>query len=198
MKLREDKDIAMNTGPQVTTAIYDRMLMDGVFEQIENGRFELFRGKIHQLHTVSPGHEHVQDELLEWSASHCDKQAMRFRVRLSLPIPELDSVPLVDIAWVRRQNFVKTRPTTADVSLLIEIAEDSLQFDQNEKSRLYAEAGVHDYWIANVKAEAIEVHRNPVDGAYTDVQSFKDNQELSPLVLPAAKLTAAQIWTNLP
>ena len=106
----------------------------------------------------------------------------------------MESVPLVDIAWVRKQNYVRKRATTADVLLLIEIAEDSLKFDQNEKSRLYAEAGIQDYWIANVKAQAIEVRRKPVDGVYTDVQSISGDEAVSPLVLPTAKLAAARIW----
>ena len=72
----------MDTFRKVSVSLYDRMLADGVFEQIELGRFELFRGKILQLHPAGLGHEHAQDELLEWSADQCDKKEMRFRVRL--------------------------------------------------------------------------------------------------------------------
>lgn len=184
----------MSTGTKTTIADFDRMAERGDFDPAEENRVELIRGEIREMSPIYPPHEFALDQLLEWSFENYDRSQIRIRVQESLGIPELESVPLPDLAWVRRIDYRRVRPTVADLLLLIEVSESSLRFDRGKKARLYAEAGVQDYWIANVKAEAIEVHRMPRDGVYTDVQSFKGDQAISPLTLPTAKLTAEQIW----
>lgn len=184
----------MSTGTKTTIADFDRMAERGDFNPVEENRVELIRGEIREMSPIYPPHEFTLDQFLDWSIDVCDRKQVLLRVQESLGLPELESVPLPDLAWVRRIDYRRVRPTVADLLLLVEVSESSLRFDRGKKARLYAEAGVQDYWIANVKAEAIEVHRNPRDGVYTDVQSFKGDQVVSPLALPTAKLTADQIW----
>ena len=45
--------------------------------------------------------------------------------------------------------------------LLVEVAETSLAYDRSTKLRLYAEAGIAEYWIVDCTAESVEVHRTP-------------------------------------
>jgi Uma2 family endonuclease len=172
----------MSTGTKITVAEYDRMIERGEFEPVEEHHVELIRGEIREMSPIHPPHEFALDQLLDWSIDNCDRTMIRIRV------------PQPDLAWMLRKDFRTARPTVADLLLLVEVADTSLRFDRGDKARLYAEAGVQDYWIANVKAEAIEVHRNPRDGAYTDVQTFNGDQAVSPLALPTAMLTAKQIW----
>jgi Uma2 family endonuclease len=186
----------MSIGTKVTVAEYDRMIERGEFEPVEEHHVELIRGEIREMSPIHPPHEFALDQLLDWSIDHCDRKQIRIRVQESLEIPELESVPQHDLAWMRRKDYRKARPTVADVLLLIEVADTSLRFDRGEKASLYAEAGIQDYWIANVKAETIEVHRNPQNGAYADVRSYEGAHEVSPLLFPAAKLTAATIWSE--
>ena len=49
----------------------------------------------------------------------------------------------------------------SDVGLLIEVADSTLNLDQTVKTRIYAAAGVHEYWIVNLIDRCIEVHRDP-------------------------------------
>ena len=44
---------------------------------------------------------------------------------------------------------------------VIEVAETSLAYDRSTKRRLYAAAGIAEYWVVDTVAEAIEVHREP-------------------------------------
>lgn len=56
--------------------------------------------------------------------------------------------------------------------------------DGGNKARLYASAGVEDYWIINVQASQIEAHRRPVTdgqtfGGYREVTTFRAGQTIA-------------------
>ena len=57
-------------------------------------------------------------------------------------------------------------PRPEDVLLLIEVADSSLEYDQDVKLPLYAQAGIPEVWIVNLRASQIEVHRAPSGDVY--------------------------------
>jgi Uma2 family endonuclease len=58
-----------------------------------------------------------------------------------------------------RPDFYKgTRPAPADVLLLLEVSDTSLWYDRSVKLRLYARAGIREYWIVDVIGDVVEVH----------------------------------------
>ena len=56
-----------------------------------------------------------------------------------------------------------------DVLLLIEVADRSLAYNRSTKLRLYAEAGIPEYWVVDCNAEIVEVYRDPEAGGYRTV-----------------------------
>jgi Uma2 family endonuclease len=56
-----------------------------------------------------------------------------------------------------------------DALLLIDVAESSLAYDRSVKLRLYAAAGIPEYWIVDCIAESIEVYRTADADGYRDV-----------------------------
>jgi Uma2 family endonuclease len=63
----------------------------------------------------------------------------------------------------------KTRhPVADDVLLLIEVADSSLNFDQNQKLRLYACHGIPEYWLLNLNDVSLEVYRKPNGEVYAE------------------------------
>jgi Uma2 family endonuclease len=56
---------------------------------------------------------------------------------------------------------------------LIEVADSSLSVDRGIKAGLYAESGVPEYWVVNVRDGIVEVHTKIVAGSYTRVQPFR-------------------------
>ena len=79
------------------------------------------------------------------------------------PITTADSEPEPDIAVVRgdRRQYLDHHPGPPDVSLVIEVADSSLQRDRALKKRLYAAAGISVYWIINLIDSQIEVYTDP-------------------------------------
>ncbi len=78
--------------------------------------------------------------------------------------------------------------------LIIEVAETSLAYDRSTKLRLYAEAGISEYWVVDCAAESVEVHRAPDASGYRDVSRFAGTGSVSPQAFPDVRLTLAEIF----
>ena len=184
----------MNTALQITLAEFDRMIRRGVFVRPRNRRIELIRGALRQMSPPGPTHEAAVDKLTRWSIEHTDGDEVCVRVQNSIGLPELNSAPQPDIAWVRTGAYEKKRPESEDVLLVIEVSNSSLNYDKGKKARLYAEAGVADYWVVNLRDACLEVFRDPQDGEYGSQVIIDRYGRVSPLAFPKLKLALTQLF----
>jgi Uma2 family endonuclease len=84
-----------------------------------------------------------------------------------------------------REAYGSANPKPGDIRLLVEISDTTLAFDLGVKARLYARAGIVEYWVADVFARRIFVHRSPEGGVYRDIKSYGAEELISPLSAPA-------------
>ena len=105
------------------------------------------------------------------------------------------SVPQPDVAVVRgsRRDYLGGRPTPADILLLVEVSDSSLLQDRYRKPHLYAEAGIAEYWIVNLRARVVEVYRQPEGGEYPKPVAFAADQTVSPVHAPEASIAVADL-----
>ena len=61
----------------------------------------------------------------------------------------------------------------AEALLLVEVAASSLKKDRTIKARLYAERGVPEYWVIDLRGGVVEVHSEIVNGAYSRVTPYR-------------------------
>lgn len=123
-------------------------------------------------------------------------EALR-RVQLPLGL-RADSEPEPDVAVVRgdARDFLADHPATA--ALVVEIADASLELDRQLKARIYARAGITDYWIVNLIDRVVEVHRDPVvagrrGSRYRDVTVMAASERLVPLAAPFSSILIADL-----
>jgi Uma2 family endonuclease len=85
------------------------------------------------------------------------------------------SEPEPDFMLLKPNNdFYSSRhPTASDVLLLIEVADSSLTFDQNQKLRLYALHGIPEYWLLNLNDSCLEVYRKPNGEVYAEKTTLR-------------------------
>lgn len=88
-------------------------------------------------------------------------------------------MPEPDIAWVREGSYVTGRPEADDALLIIEVGKSSLLVDLGNKALLYADAGIADYWVANIETKVLMVHRNPKAGKYRSIVTHQGKGYLS-------------------
>ncbi len=82
-------------------------------------------------------------------------------------------------------------PSERDVASVIEVADSSLEYDRTTKARLYADAGIAQYLIINVRDGEIEVHEGPSAGGYTRSRVIHRGQDLQLRRSESAALTVA-------
>ncbi len=184
----------MSTIARLTLAEYDRMIECGVFDPGKQRRLEFMRGEIREMTPIGSPHQEVVARLISWSVPMLAQGDARVWVQSSLGFPELESAPEPDIAWVRPRSYWSSRPTAADVLLIIEVADTSLDYDRREKADMYAEAGIADYWIVNLRERVIEVRRDPQAGRYRNVRIYSGDDGLEPLAGANMLLRPSMLW----
>ncbi len=114
------------------------------------------------------------------------------RVRIQLPLAlSDDSEPEPDVAVVALGDYDEEHPRTA--LLVIEVSDSSIRKDRELKPAIYAEAGILDYWIVNLRDRTIEVHREPRSGQYQRVRTCAEGEIVTPLAFSDLSLEVTRI-----
>jgi Uma2 family endonuclease len=162
---------------------YHRMGQTGILS--ERDRVELIDGEVVAMTPIGPRHNASVDRAnraLVMAAGDTAIVRVQGSVRLSLY-----TEPEPDIALLRpRPDFYAPRhPGPADILLLIEIADSSIDYDREVKAAVYAMAGVPEYWLVDVNDRIVSCHTDPHDGTYRVIHPFAPGQKLAPRLLPS-------------
>ena len=84
--------------------------------------------------------------------------------------------------------YASSNPTPADILLIVEVADTSLEYDRGPKEQLYAEARVPEYWVADVQNDCLFACSEPHDRSYRQVRQFHRGDLIAPLLLPQCRL----------
>jgi Uma2 family endonuclease len=165
---------------------YERLVELGVFDEDEH--LELLYGTVVQMTPQKPPHAWVLSWLPEQLIATLRGRAL-VRVQLPLALTE-DSEPEPDVAVVQSGDYRTAHPTRA--LLIVEVAETSVRKDVGIKARLYAEAGVPEYWVVNLAANVVLVHRRTNGKTYEDVASHRDG-DLHLVAFPEVAIPVNQL-----
>lgn len=182
----------MSTIASLSGDDFDRMVLRGAFADLEPMKVELIYGELRFMNPAGPVHEGEIEYLTNWSYANTDRQEVSIRVQSSINCG--DHRPEPDLIWSRRMPAKRIRPTHTDVLLLIEVSDSSTEQDLGEKAKLYAEHDIPEYWVVDVQAEQVHVHRSPNQGKYQSIQSYDKSAMVSPLFQPAATLSLAELF----
>lgn len=103
--------------------------------------------------------------------------------------------PEPDVALLTRSldTFLDAPPGADDVRLIVEVSDSTLRRDLGDKAALYARAGYGEYWVLDINARCLHVHRDPADGAYRNVLVFDDDAAICPLAAPDASIACSDL-----
>jgi Uma2 family endonuclease len=149
---------------------------------------ELLRGEVYQMSPIGPKHVHKVAQLDARLQETLRGKAVVL-VQSPLRLSE-DSEPEPDLLVLKPplERYQDRLPTPEDVLLLVEVADTSLEFDREVKLPLYAEAGIPEVWLVNLKENLLEVYRDPRGGRYREIRLLSPEEEVSPTLLPEVSL----------
>lgn len=176
----------------ITVSEYHRMGEVGILG--DRDRVELIEGELVAMSPIGSYHHGTVNKL-----NHSLVQAVGERAVVSVQGPvRLDefSEPEPDIALLKpRPDFYQDgHAGPADVLLLIEVADTSLNYDHAVKRALYARHAIQELWIVDLTAGEVEVCRQPEADGYAATVRVGQDGELEPQLLPGVGIQAAALF----
>ncbi len=177
---------------RLSVAEYRRLGEAGILG--EDDRVELLEGQLVAMSPIGSRHALAVDMLMNLLIPAVAGQAS---ARVQNPVT-LDGAtePQPDIAVVRRAwaGYPGAHPGPADIFLLVEVADASLETDTGAKLELYAWAGIGEYWVVDLVNDCVRVHRQPAGGTYTTIAKVEPSEILDVAALPGVAIPASALF----
>jgi len=165
---------------------YERLVADGAFG---DDRVELLQGVLVEMTPQDPRHA----DAVQWLQRTLGRGLpAEFDLRVQLPLSAgPTSEPEPDLAVVPAGRYRAAHPDKP--LLVVEVAPTSQALDLGAKALLYAGAGVPEYWVADLAAAALVVHREPSPSGYARRTEHRDGV-VRAAILPGAPVDVGELF----
>ena len=182
----------MRTLTKWSIADYHHMRDLGI---LDRRRCELINGEIWDMAPEGEFHRFVNDRGAEYLRRVLQGKAKVFEAH---PITLAGSEPQPDIAIVRLPDtrYLKHHPFPDDIYWLIEVADTTLAYDLGTKRKLYAQAGIQEYWVIDVAGRQLQVFRDLQAGDFL-TQTTLSQGMIHPIAFPDVTIDVQRL-VNIP
>ncbi|BAY11234.1 Uma2 family endonuclease [Calothrix sp. NIES-2098] len=159
---------------------YHRAIEAGIFD---DQPIELLRGDLIVMPPEREPHAYYNTEAADYLRTLLGERA-KIRDAKPITLPN-NSEPSPDIAIVKPlgEIYLQHHPYPEDIFFLIEFSNSTLSKDLGEKKAIYAEAGIAEYWVVNLKSLQLQVFRDLKHGEYTTELTLTTGN-ITPLAFP--------------
>ena len=169
---------------------YEKMAEAGI---LHDDHVELIAGRILEMSPKGIGHAVSTNR-----ATRCflAKLGDRGVVRSQDPIRLNDaSEPEPDLVLAKPhpKEYADHHPTPSEILLVLEVADSSLTYDRNAKSRLYSTAGIPQFLILNLKAREMEDHRAPSPDGYRSKETYRADESFTLVPFPDVSISVLEL-----
>src|SRR5688500_13061796 len=161
---------------------YHRMAEVGIFHPDE--RVELIEGEIVQMAPIGPRHAGCVINLNQLFVTRLGGRAVVSPQNPVVILPRSEPQPDLVLLRPRAVSYSRELPASRDVVLAVEVADTTVRFDRIVKARLYARAGIAEFWLCLAADGVVEVYRGPSPDGYADVTRHGPGHAVSPLAFP--------------
>ncbi|AFY33480.1 Uma2 family endonuclease [Calothrix sp. PCC 7507] len=143
---------------------YHQAIEAGIFD---DQLIELWRGDLIIMTPEREPHAYYNTEAADYLRTLLGEQ-VKIRDAKPITLPN-NSEPAPDIAIVKPLGavYLEHHPYPEDIFWIIEFSKATLSKDLGEKKDIYAQAGIAEYWVVNLKSPQLQVFRDLQNGQYT-------------------------------
>ena len=169
---------------------YHQMITVGL---LEGRSVELLNGLIVEMPPESPAHAQKSTNGADYLRNVLGHRVL-IRDAKPITLPSSHSEPEPDIAVVvpSREVYCDRHPYPDDIYVLIEYANTSLEKDLKEKRKIYASAGIQEYWVVDLKQRHVLILRAPQGGNY-QFETILAQGDISLIAFPDIKVKIARL-----
>ncbi|MEM9005752.1 MAG: Uma2 family endonuclease [Cyanobacteria bacterium P01_F01_bin.86] len=178
---------AITRSPDIYRWTFDKCIAAIEAGVLDGSEVELIDGILYRVGISSPEHGWLIDLLRDYLEAELAGKSVRIREEKPIFISEF-STPVPDISVVERKSYAKTHPHPGDIYLAIEVAKTRTTEATKRKRSLYAQAGIPQYWVFDIKRQTLMVYENPSDGEYRERLMQDGNLELLGIDIPVTYL----------
>jgi Uma2 family endonuclease len=170
---------------------YHELVATGI---LDDRRVELLAGDIVEMAPEGMPHAVYCGRTVEYLREMLrDRAKVRETHPITLPN---NSEPEPDVAIVRSPDtqYLAHHPYPEDIFWLIEYSDTTLAKDLNAKQRIYAQAGILEYWVVNLQASELIVFRAAASDGY-EAQTKLTSGSISPLSFPDLAVEVSRLFS---
>jgi len=162
-----------------TVADVERMVEIGLIGPDE--RIEIIGGEVVPMSPKGARHEALKVALARLWGRRCpDDHVVASETGL-----HLDKTTYVEPDFlIYRKGVSLDALSGADVLLVVEVADSSLDYDLGRKPRVYAEHGVRELWVIDAVKRVVHIHLGPGPGGYAWLSVRSASEPLEPSEAP--------------
>lgn len=170
---------------------YHSMLEAGILS--EDDRVELIEGEVLRIAAIGSRHAACVKRV-----NGLFSRAFRGRALVGVQDPVhlgdlSEPEPDLSVLRLRDDFYAQAHPTPADILLLVEVADASVEYDRTVKLPLYARSAIPEVWLVDLPQSRLEVYREPTGGAYARVQALRAGDRLAPEAFPEVVFEVARL-----
>jgi Uma2 family endonuclease len=171
---------------------YHRMFEAGIIT--EDDKVELLDGVIIEMAAEGEPHVVALSLLTRWLNRGLEDERRLVRIGAPITLPPF-SEPQPDIAVADFADSLGAHPEQAH--LVIEVSFSSLRKDRGRKARIYAEAGLPQYWIVDLVHHTVIVHLSPSDTGYREMKTYAPPEVIDPELFGIPPLDLQALFKHL-
>jgi hypothetical protein len=154
---------------------------------------ELLNGVVMDPFRITPLHASVTHQLAE-PFLNLPKECCIVSIRNPVRLDEYNELQ-PDVMLLKRipNYYSKHHPGSDDVLLMIEVADDSLGYDRDEKIPAYARAGIAEVWLVNLNEMEMEICREPNLNGYGSKTILRAGDHARPLAFSDVSLDVGEL-----
>ena len=163
----------------------------GIFD--EDDRVELLDGEIIVMSPIGSEHAATVLRMGWYFHQRLGKRALTSTQNPTVIDEFSEPQPDLMLLKLKADFYKKAHPRPDDILLLVEVSDTTIGYDRGLKLRKYAECGVQEVWIVNLKKTTIEQFRSPSTSEYAISKNYRRGEIIALAAFPAVTFQVEEL-----